>query len=521
MQQLTGLVKRMTALAVAGIVGTATGGGVDLGRAVELAGPFPAQAAGAAFQETPCGTSGPELVAALDLLKQVCPSPSDAVAEECMAALEERYWNKPVLCHVHANPAHGSWKPIWWPQPRNDPLVWRDVFEDPSALRAAVHAAARNRACRLRENELRPDLRQTCAADAMARLGALHGACQYVRYMEGNQRFEGWEREGDRPSRESPFARRRGTPSQAKSNPQLEGWQTYWEERRTEAETLENGTDWQHAALQEEAELHHAWRMAKCRAVPEAALAPLRELRPPSIYADSPVDQRDLLVVAAARLGSEWALAVGTSLNRAGSHGNVAVETWRDAPLALAYLHWSHHAGLAYLLAARQIDLTSDAPRFDWRGWERRLADAYGAHRVTAAVSRVETILAHGWPPCCARNLSNSPWPWSDLPTSVRTEIVRRRVDESGNVRWVYENGREEWVEDNVAYSAMPGGEIWITYHTRIGGAVLRRWIDDGTERWLDEWGNEHWVEPDGTEHWIELDGTEWILLPLEWPRDE
>ena len=93
---------------------------------------------------------------------------------------------------------------------------------------------------------------------------------------------------------------------------------------------------------------------------------------------------------------------------------------------------------------------------------------------------------------------------------------MRRRVDESGNVRWVYENGREEWVEDNVAYSAMPGGEIWITYHTRIGGAVLRRWIDDGTERWLDEWGNEHWVEPDGTEHWIELDGTEWILLPLE-----
>ena len=63
----------------------------------------------------------------------------------------------------------------------------------------------------------------------------------------------------------------------------------------------------------------------------------------------------------------------------------------------------------------------------------------------------------------------------------------------------------------------MPSGETSATYHSRIGSAVLRRWIDDeGTERWLDEWGDEHWIEADGTEHWIELDGTEWILLPPE-----
>ena len=460
--------------------------------------------AAGALRQTTCG--GPELAAALGRLKHICPSSSDGMSVECMAALQERYWNKPVLCHAHANPAREFWKPIWRPKPRNDLLVWREVFEDPSSLRADVHAAAANRACRLREDEFRPDLRWTCAADAMARLGVLHGACQYTLYMEGGRRFEGWEREG-RPSLQEP-------------SPHFEGWRTYWQERRAEAETLGSESYWQ-VAVQEEAELHHAWRMAKCRQVPVAALAPLRELRPPSVYS-SPFDQHDLLVVAAARLGSEWALAVGTSSSRAGSHGNVAVEAWRDAPLPLAYLHWSHHAGPAYLLAARQADLASGAPRFDWRGWERGLADAYGANRVAAAVSTAQTIRAHGWPPCCARNLSHSPWPWADLPTPVRTKMVRRRIDQSGNVRWVYENGREDWVEDNVTYSAMPGGETWTTYHSHIGRGVLRRWIDrEGTERWLDEWGDEHWIGADGTERWISLDGTEWILLPPERRADE
>ena len=517
MRQLTGLVRRAMALAVVASVGVGSG----LARPVWTT----TLAAEAALQQTACGTSGPELAAALGRLKHICPSPSDGMSIECMAALQERYWNKPVLCHAHANPAREFWKPIWWPKPRNDLLVWREVFEDPSSLRADVHAAAANRACRLRGDEFRPDLRRTCAADAMARLGVLHGACQYALYMEGGRRFEGWEREGAvRPLLEPSAGGARGEPLAARTQPRFEGWRPYWQERRAEAETLGNESywqQWQQVAVQQEAELHHAWRMAKCRTVPVAALAPLRELRPPSVYS-SPFDQHDLLVVAAARLGSEWALAVGTSSSRAGSHGSVAVEAWRDAPLPLAYLHWSHHAGLPYLLAARQADLASDAPRFDWRGWERGLADAYGADRVTAAVSTARTIRAHGWPPCCARNLSRSPWPWADLPTPMRTKVVRRRIDQSGNVRWVYENGREDWLEDNVTYSAMPGGETWIVYHSHIGRAVLRRWIDrEGAERWLDEWGDEHWIEADGTERWISLDGTEWILLPPERGADE
>ena len=483
-----GLISRATALAVAGSVGAVSA----------LA------AEGEISRETACGTSGPELAIALDSLRRVCPSPPDGLSDACMAALQERFWNKPVLCHAHASP-RGLWKPLWLPQPTNDLLLWREVFEDPSALRAEVQAAVRSRACRLRANEFQPQLRRACAADAMARLGALHGACQYSLYVEGDRRHEEWEPEGAE-----------------EGDLHFKGWRTYWQERRAEVETLENESYWRTAALQEEAELHHAWRMARCRAVPEAALAPLRELRPPSVYAGSPIDQRDLLIVAAARLGSEWAIAVGTWLSRAGSGGDVAVETWRDAPLALAYVHWSQQHGPAYLLAARQIDLASDAPRFDWRGWERGFADAYGADRVAAAGSTARTVRARGWPPCCARELGNSPWPWADLPTPVRTKVVRRRIDASGNIRWVYENGREEWVEGDAVYTAMPGQEPWIAYHARVGRVALRRWIDgEGIERWLDEWGDEHWIEADGTERWVDLDGTEWILLPPERTAEE
>ena len=164
-----GIVRRTAALAAMGA-----------GSAICLAGPVLATppAPEAALQATACGAGGAEVTAALVRLKHLCPSPSDAVAKACMAALDERYRNKPVLCHAHANPARGFRQPVWWPQPRNDLLPWREVFEDPSTLRATVQAAVRNRACRLLENEFRPDLRRTCAADAMARLGVLHGACQ-------------------------------------------------------------------------------------------------------------------------------------------------------------------------------------------------------------------------------------------------------------------------------------------------------------------------------------------------------
>ena len=78
------------------------------------------------------------------------------MSQECAEALDERYWNRPVLCDMHSNERHPR-RPQWWPHPRNDTVVWREGFEAPLALRAQAEAATRDPACRLREHEFRLD----------------------------------------------------------------------------------------------------------------------------------------------------------------------------------------------------------------------------------------------------------------------------------------------------------------------------------------------------------------------------
>ena len=438
-------------------------------------------------QQTVCGT-GTGLVAEIEPLKALCPSPSSAASAQCIEALHERYWDRPVLCDAHSNMEDGPSRPRWWPQPRSDTVVWRQVFENPSALRTEVEAATRDPSCRLRESQFRPDLRTACAADAMARLAVLHRACR---------RVLDWEDE---------------------SNPYFDGWRPRWEARRAALDETDDDYRQQVAEV-EESELHFAWRLAKCRAVPESALAPLALLRPSSYYV-AEHDQRDQLVAAAARLGSVWAISVGASWSSLGQDGRVAVETWRAAPLPLAYIHWAMRSRnqLAYLLAAREEDLASAAPQFDWRGFEA----AFTNQAINAAQPLVGAIRAQGWPRCCDRELGNSPWPWMDQPTPMRVQVLRRRIDENFNIRWMYEDGREEWVHGEHTYSETPGGKLYTLYHSRIGMATLRRWTDaNGIEHWIDEAGDEHWIDADGAEHWIDLEGTEWILLPPGPPPDE
>ena len=99
---------------------------------------------------------------------------------------------------------------------------------------------------------------------------------------------------------------------------------------------------------------------------------------------------------------------------------------------------------------------------------------------------------------------------------------MRRRIDEQGNIRWVYRSGSEEWLQHGVPHYVTPDGEESIFYHSPLNRPTVRRWTDaDGTERWIDETGAEHWLDVDGTEHWIDLDGTEWILLPIGDPLPE
>ena len=438
-------------------------------------------------QQAACGGTGAALVVEVEPLKALCPSPLAGASRECRETLDARYWNRPVLCDMHST-TKDLRRPKWWPHPRNDTVVWREVFEDPLTLRTRVEAATRDSACRLREHEFRPDLRQTCAADSMARLGALHRACR---------RVLDWEEV---------------------TNPYFAGWQSEWDDWRETIDATEDDY-WQQVAEFDESELHFAWLMTKCRAVPEAALAPLAQVRP-SVYALTRYDQRDQLVVAAARLGSVWALVVSSPWKAWGHEAKVAVETWQEPPLPLAYASWPTQSGkwLPHLLAARDEDLAGDISLIDWRGFEA----AYTDEERAAARPIAAAIRAHGWPPCRGRELGDSVWPWMDQPTPVRTIVLRRRIDKDGNIRWIDEDGGEMWLKDGRTYSAMPGEETHIMYHSRMSMATLRRWTDaDGTERWIDETGDEHWLDPDGTEHWIELDGTEWILLPPEPPHVE
>lgn len=179
--------------------------------------------------------------------------------------------------------------------------------------------------------------------------------------------------------------------------------------------------------------------------------------------------------------------------------------------------HWSRAWRPLLRMGFRfQARHSSETPWFDWRGFEQ----AYSAEEIKAALPAAERIRTEGWPPCCKPQRSDSPWPWAEQPTVVARKFVRRRIDEEGNVRWIYRSGTETWFKDGVRCEKSPGSEeLTGTYHSRIAQATLRRWIDDdGTERWIDETGDEHWLDADGTEHWIELDGTEWILLPVGKP---
>lgn len=419
--------------------------------------------------------------APLENLKRLCPAPSEVLSEECHAALEAHYSHRPVYCDLDSAPGDWWGPPRWRPLPRKEVLEWRDVFEDASGVRGKVEAAVRDPVCRLREHEFRAGLRQPCAADAMARLAALQRACV------------------------EPLAR------EDEANPYFHGWPLVWAEHRAVVEEHGDENYWQLIADLDETELHFAWRMTKCRAVPKLAFDKIPMLRPPSHW--GPQDQHNLLMGAAARLGSPWAIAMAGADTHATDA--VAIERWTDAPLPLALVSLADQASqgsLSYLLAARGEDLRSETPWFDWRGFEQ----AFSAEEIRAARTAAERIRAQGWPPCCKPQRGDSPWPWTDLPTVVRTEYLRQRIDEEGNVRRVYRSGGEEWVKDGRTYTVKPDGEELIGFdHSRI----LRRWTDaDGTERWVDEWGTEHWLDADGTEHWIRLDGTEWILLPLGEP---
>lgn len=415
-----------------------------------------------------------------------CRNLPDGISAACFAKLERRYLDREVPYGRSLDPrplAERDGESFWWPPPRNDRIFWRDVFADPLALRRAVHNAANQTRCQAMPGEAPHHLRAACAADAFARLSVLHRACGWVLNWAARELVE------DRTA----------------------GWE--WLRRREPAQRYL--IDEANPATLEERDEHFAWRLAKCRQVPPAALAPIEMVRPPYIgFHRNTYDQARMLEDIAARLGSAWA----NSMPRNGGEANATAK----ANLAFAYVRlirfdrpeWQ----LPLLLAARMHDLESGEPQLDWRGLPRMFA----ASDIEAAMPTAMRLHRQGWQPLPEREDRDLTWPWAIAPPVVETQYIARRNDRYGNVRWVYPDGGESWFRhDGSVRQTSPGWDEIISENPQIAteGVAARRWTNaDGSERWADKLGHEHWLDEDGAEHWIDWRGTEWILLPIGVP---
>ena len=107
----------------------------------------------------------PDAVAAppnLEPLQAACPSLVGKLAEECASALERRF----------------AGNSMWYPRTVLLPeLTAADIFALTESTLAGVQTALSRPECRVPAGRFRTDLREICAADAMAKLALLHRKC--------------------------------------------------------------------------------------------------------------------------------------------------------------------------------------------------------------------------------------------------------------------------------------------------------------------------------------------------------
>ena len=226
----------------------------------------------------------------LDDLWHLCPNPWSGIGEECAAALDGRYLREAVgLAQLHDNP-------IRWERRSKSAafggVVWEDVFADPEATREAALAALRREECRVAQGETRRDLGETCAADEVAKLAMLQEACVMPLVLHSG--FNPWRPPGEVQTWFGP------------SDAELDERWTWWVDRLDEDASLPLDEYWRRRAEIDDARFRFAWRLMRCEAVPETALAWLDVLPTPTA---EPEDQNQgtHLTVIASRLGSEWA----------------------------------------------------------------------------------------------------------------------------------------------------------------------------------------------------------------------
>ena len=425
-----------------------------------------------------------ELAPEIPSLRRLCAPLWGDLSPECLAALDRVYMDRDVTANWHSDPEERPSEPspprTWWLIAVEDHIVWRDVFGDPLALRIAVAQASTDSQCHAGVGDAPHHLREDCAADAFARLSVLRDACDNILYWD---RGEGHD------------------------------WAETWSwARRTVDKAAQDADD--HAlrtAALDESELHIAWRLRRCRAVPSAALDRVVAVRISPFEFHQQSQWWELRIIAA-RLGSRWA-----NVRLSGPPAEINATAKSD--LALAYVRRAGSEGprhLVYLLAAREYDSGAPAHRLDWRGLDSHFSQT-AIDRARPAVAR---LLRDGWRPMEEQDDGGVTSPWAIAPPVLETRFIRRRVDEDGRMRWVYEDGYENWMESNGFTRLInPDGSDWGVFaHSQLSDRrrpKLRTWMDEhGRPRWLDYHGVEHWIDADGAEHWITFGGTEWILLP-------
>ena len=424
-------------------------------------------------------------------LRDLCAPLWERLSNDCMAALDGIYLYRDVTRNWHSepleDPADGDEGP-WAPLPFSDRIVWRDVFDDPMGLRMAVEDAMTEPQCRAMRDDAPHALREVCAADAFARLSVLHRACGRTLYWDGSTYHDGWAAE----------------------------WKLEREYLAEDAHGLDHA---QRVARLDESELHFAWRLAKCRTVPTAAMERVIGLHAPHHRLN--IQDTELLVVAA-RLGSVWAntqIGGDDAELDAAATANVALADLRRAVGAALGNDDSPQMYLPYLLAAREHDLRTGA-LLDWSELEQRFSEAALSHAQPA----LDRLLREGWQAMQEGPITDTTWPWAIVPPVVDTRYIHRQLDSRGNERWQYEDGTEEWIDRAGKHHLRdPDSDETITmYHGPLQDRrqpSLRSWLDEnGRQRWLDVDGVEHWIDADDAEHWIDFSGTEWILLPLGTP---
>ena len=227
----------------------------------------------------------------------LCPDLWGEPGEACLEALDARFGVETNFAGLIDDPF--GWSPQLAEVRARKSLVaslggrptWEGVFGNPSETRQAVAKALSRPECIVAEGQMRPRLRERCAADEMAKLALLHEGCVGALARDSAYREFGM---GD------VYAER---------------WRLELADR---AEEPDHDTYWRQVAEVEEERFRFAWRLHRCRSVPDEALAWIDAFPVPQESPETGVGyhQGGYLLDAAARLGNEWAAAWGMVASR-------------------------------------------------------------------------------------------------------------------------------------------------------------------------------------------------------------